>query len=310
MDNERPAVYDEDGKHIYRASAFGGCTKMLAAIRLGYETTPPPQKMVDGPYARGHAQEEVALKKLREEGWEIKDRQKEFDLVVTARNIIRCHVDAISAEPVVEIKSQNKEEYDKWRKDDPWAGEIWRKYSWQVSVLILATKRRCMVVRINDELELDTLVVKEPPHSMKEIRAKIFAIERIVSSQTLPDACDFPMFPCPVFRLHSDDKPEPIDLDDEGIDEHAKIYDHARKEESKWKEIKEAARRALRIGIKDDRVRTKSGIVVNFFPTKRRQLSEKLLEEHGLKAEDVTTEEIGERIDVKVPPKEDRGEED
>jgi hypothetical protein len=301
--DDRPAAYEEEGKVVYRASSFGGCLTMLAGLRLGYEPSPPPEKMVQGAFARGHELEVVALKKLKVDGWEVKSQQKQFDLVLTSRAVVRCHVDALSAGPLIEVKSQSQEEYEKWRRDDPWGEGLWPKYAWQVSALMLATGRHCALVRITPELDFDQFIVQEPPHSLTELRQRHFAVEKIVHSGALP-MCTTISYPCPLWRTHPSEEEPVLELKDQGIDENAKIYDHASREVKKWDEIKLAARRALRIGIVEDRIRTQSGIIVTFSQAKLRKLSEKLIRERGIDPEEVKEETISERITVTVPGEE------
>lgn len=291
MSDDRPPVYEEDGRVIYRASAIGGCTKMLAAIRMGYSMSDTPERMREV-FEAGNEAESRTIIELKNKGWEIGHQQEQVELQLTPRLVVRAHLDARAIDTPIEIKSTVGEISD----------ALWERYLWQFSVIMCATGKDLILVTWDrDERRITkTEIFKDLPLSRAQILQKVLEVERVAGLGVLPEVCDHPMYPCPVFRLHEDQLPLPLQIDDEEVDRYAREYDHARKEETRWKGIKDAARRALRLGIVEDNIRTRSGIRVKFIQAKSRRVSEKLMKDRGWDPEEVKEETIQERIDVRV----------
>ena len=62
-------MYEEDGKWVFRASAFGGCERNLVRQAIGHDPAPAPEFML-GKYDESAALEGPILRALEEQyGW-------------------------------------------------------------------------------------------------------------------------------------------------------------------------------------------------------------------------------------------------
>src|SRR5918992_1081323 len=92
MSDDRPSVYVEGDRVVYRASAVGGCLRALVACRLGY--TPLP--FDEGSELRmneGVLHEPAILAALEKDGWIVAGQQREVELTVGGTIVIRGHID-------------------------------------------------------------------------------------------------------------------------------------------------------------------------------------------------------------------------
>ena len=89
---DEPAVYLEDGRWVYRASAVGGCVRALYLARTGIRAQSPPP-FVQRIYDAGNRGEERVLTMLAQQGWTVGDCQKRVELNVGNAAMIRGHVD-------------------------------------------------------------------------------------------------------------------------------------------------------------------------------------------------------------------------
>lgn len=306
MGDDRPDVYEESGRIVYRANSFGGCTKNLAGLRMGYEPAKTPASML-AIFEAGNRFETIAIKRMAETKLEVSEQQREYDLQLTNRIIVRCHIDGRVADRVVEIKSQSQDAWDSFLKNG-WDDGLWPKYRWQVSVEMYATGLKGLVVRINrddESADMDYQVIDEPFFTLAELRARALEIEKIVYRGVLPEECDRPSFPCPLYRLHTDTLDVSVEVDEEEVDKLAREYDRARGMVKRWEGIKDGARRGLRLGTSDDNIRTRSGIVVKFSQATVRRLSEKKLKDAGINVSEYQDETLQERITVTMPKVDD-----
>jgi hypothetical protein len=307
MGDDRANVYTDGDLTIYRASSFGGCTRQLAALRMGYEPAPTPASS-QAIFDAGSEAEDKAIVRLIKMGYRIGLRQKEYDLKLTNRIILRVHPDGetLVNSPhlgVLEIKSQNQDAWDDFDRKG-WESRLWPKYKWQVSAEMIASGKQGVVVRINrddEDCALDVMVIEKPFHSLADLRRRALTIEQIAYKGSLPDACDRPSFPCPVYRLHTDTLDLAVGINDENIDQLAVEYDKARGMVKRWEGIRDTARRALRLGIVDEKIKTRSGIVVSFSQSVSKRLSQKKLTDAGIDITGYMDETITERIDVRMP---------
>lgn len=305
-----------DGTIEYRASALGGCELALLAARLGYDAIP---LKADAPilktFAAGHRIEDEVIEALFPK---VKHRQFETRLKVTNRISVIGHVDGIYDGDILEIKSQNMEEFERFELNG-WEAGLFLKYKWQVSSYMLgfgqSNPRLKLVRALRDENgewtgKTATTIHPFPFYSEQDIRARILKIESAAQTGVLMATCT-PSFPCPYFYLHEELDREMVD--DEGIDILAKEYEAARRAEATAKGKKEYTRKALREVLSEDdpnllpKITTASGAKVTFYSAANaRQWDKKKLEEHlksiGKSVEDFQTPATkSERLRVTLP---------
>lgn len=294
----------------------------LLAARLEYEAIATPAKM-QAVYDRGHRAEEIVVEKLRQEyGWSIVSPQLEVALSVSGKVSVVGHVDGIrwdgsrtqlrheNTQPVVEIKSQTKVEWERFDTEG-WNGGLFPRYKWQLSCYMHAQKRPAVMVRAlwdnekQDVLELAFHDVFEPWYSVAEIRARVLRIEAAAQTGVLAAECT-PSFPCPYFYLHEDVDRELVD--DPVIEALAEDYERKRRDEVNAKGQKDAVRRALRAALDGDKVTTGNGTKVSFYmaanpPSLDKGRLNAKLEKDGDALENYMNRTKSERIRVTLPTK-------
>lgn len=258
MDGASVQVAD-DGTIVYRASALGGCTKQLVALRQGYEPAPTPPKM-QVTFDKGHESEELVHARMP-----LIARQSEAVLVVTSKINVVGHVDGVS-DTVDEVKSQSQDEWDKFERTGWGDGPLWARYEWQFSCYMLAFGLPLRLIRFNRATEeIKTQVYFEPWYSLAEVRSRVLKIESQAAGGVLPVACDPLSYPCPVYYLH-DDAAE-FEYGDEAVDVLARQYKNAKAVEKIAKDKAEVSKKALRA--QGQKLKTAIGTRVNFFEAGR-----------------------------------------
>lgn len=236
----RAAVYEEGSHVYYRASSFGSCMRMLALWRQGYEPIPARGDILKV-FAAGHEAERQVWTK----GWVGGRAQEPVTLIVTRRVWITGHVDAWWDHESYEVKSQSREEWKPIRESP-----LWPRYSWQISIYMLATESPLTVVRvlrdkdgnISDRTEER---FEQPPHDIVEVRRRVFDIEGLARRELTEAPCERVEYPCPFFYTHRDVGEAREELDDEGAASLARDYDEARVEQRAVEGRLKAARTAL-----------------------------------------------------------------
>lgn len=219
---ERPSVYDDGELVVYRASAFGYCTRMLAMFRQGYEIVPTPGKMLDV-YAAGHEAERQAWAK----GWIRGIAQHRVVLNVTNKIMITGHMDAWFVEGW-EVKSQSEAEWKPIRESP-----FWPQYQWQISCYMLATGKPLTVLRVlrdKDGNVSDRAEERfdEPPRTLSEVRMRVFEVERLARSDLVSVDCERVQYPCPFFYTHNKGSDDGVlSIDDDGMVRLAADYKRA-----------------------------------------------------------------------------------
>ena len=284
MSDAAIVVVNSDGTIEYRSSALGGCDMALLAARLGYEAVP---LKADAPimkvFEAGHRIED----QVRDAYFpNATDLQKEVRLQITSRIWVVGHIDFSDDGDIVEVKSQNLEEFEKFEVNG-WEAGLFPKYKWQVSSYMLGWKKpkpRLKLVRaLRDEKggwtgRTATDIVHFPFYNETHIRERVLNIEVAASTGVLMATCT-PSFPCPYFYLHEELDRELID--DEGIDILAKEYKQAQQDEATAKGKKEHTKKALREVMEDDKITTLSGAKVTFYSAANpRQLDRNKLDAH------------------------------
>lgn len=248
-----------DGLVIYRASALGGCTKQLIALRQGYEEAPVPAQM-QKVFDAGHDWEEVVHARMP-----LVARQTRIELAVSSKIAVVGHVDGVS-DTVDEVKSQNQDEWDKFERDGWDMNPLWAKYKWQASAYMIALERPLRLIRVLRDSDpanprISTQVYFEPWYSLAEIRARVLTIESQAAVGVLPVACDPSVqYPCPVYYLHEYAE---FEYGDETVDVLARQYNNAKTVEKIAKQKADESKRALRV--KGVKMRTSTGTKVTFF---------------------------------------------
>lgn len=306
MSDAAIVVIAADGTITYRASALGGCDMALLAARLEYEPVRGTPEGIAKVFAAGHRIEDEVLATLPH----VKFRQAEVKVDVTSRLKIVGHIDGIDIRSgeLVEIKSQNREEWDRFGRDG-WDSGLFPKYKWQVSAYMWALNKRLTLIRaLRDENgewtgDLATSRVEAPFKSLADLRNRVLRIEAAAATGVLSAECT-PSFPCPYFYLHEEIDRELIT--DETVDMLAREYEDARRREATAKGQKEHARRALRLGVENDKITTHSGVKVTFYtarnpPALDRPALVSELEKHGKKLDDFMTQTSSERVRVTLP---------
>lgn len=228
----------------YRASALGGCKRMLALARQGFDPVPPPPEM-QKIYEAGHEAERQAWAKGILKGL----AQQYVELIISDNIRVSGHLDSWSpvyaatihpgrggsrrlAAPVgaeggrasertqrvgaVELKSVTTDGMDVPLTDLP----LWPRYSFQVSCYMLATGAELDLVRvlrdgagnISDQ-KVDHFT--EPPVSLAAIRQRVLEVELLARKDLADVDCDRLEYPCPFFYTHRQrDSREQISDDD------------------------------------------------------------------------------------------------
>ena len=212
MGDDRPIVYPEDDKWIYRASASGSCVRYLVASALGYEDQ-RGKKMDDllGRSAEEGNLHEIAVKEiLKDEGITIEDDQKEINVQVIPKVFLRGHiegilVDAIGGKELHEIKSMSTPQFTKWTNHE---FEAFDRYAYQISTYMQAYPEldcRYIVKRREDGYRVEKLIsAGAPPIPFSVIRKKIVIAEKYRRKGELPP-CDIAnQWGCPVWYLHDE----------------------------------------------------------------------------------------------------------
>lgn len=246
-------VWDVNGVAYYRASYLGSCMRALAAARMGYTPTPPPEKLAKT-FEAGHRAEDDCVEHLRSLGWNIYSQQRPCRMLMeTSRGGVAIvgHIDGIGESPgaeepvILEIKSQGASTWAASRDN-----ELWDRYRWQASVYMHALRMPLTWVRWHRDntagqsprIEFETL--REPPYTMEQIRERLDAVEEAASRAQLPTECSR-QFGCAFYYLHEEPGDEVPPARIFGLSDLAAAYWRAQQEEAAARRAKEVARQKL-----------------------------------------------------------------
>jgi hypothetical protein len=228
---------------VYRASSLGYSLCPLVASHLGYIPVDPPE-FIQNAYDEGHRIEPLAIKKLRERGWEIADSQSEVGFTVVEGVGVLGHLDGIGGPldapmGVVEIKCMADAAWKAFDRHGWDAPGLVQKYKWQQSAYLLGSglNRHYMVAWNKSTEELRIALTDQPFYSLLDIAQKLQLAEDFIEQGLVPDGCTD--YPCPYFYLHeSKDAKEVVEADSEletilaawhEADKRAKIYEGEKK---------------------------------------------------------------------------------
>lgn len=288
--DDRPAVYVEGGKRIYRASQLGECARALVAAGLGMEPAEPHEFMQRA--AEFGAEHEAGILDYlhREYGFEILERQTQVELAVGSRYILRGHVDAIAINPwtkerqIIEIKTAAES-----RAADLLAAlgknvyphafvEKEPRYAFQLAVYMLKLKLTATYViwptfKQDGRLVLakspELVQVEQPPLSWSAILRRIEKVERWITKGEFPPCDRSDGFFCS-FRYLCERRPaEQVVADRMGeIDAWASAYRAAQQQRDQAEALMRQAReKLLELAGNDSRLETaRFRVAVSRFP--------------------------------------------
>lgn len=241
----------ENGEVVYRASALGGCTKMLVAERMGYDLIEPRGERALAVVATmnsGHTAEDRIVEMMAKDELHVTDRDGLVILPLTGKIQVVGHVDGFVPGAFVEIKSLGQKEWDAFWKVE--GGDFthgrWPQNLWQMSAYGAATGQPCQLVVFNRDTEEMKYVLPPPFYDKAAILKRVLEVERAARLYSLPELCDTPSFPCPVFYLHTSDRMEfDDDEQDRIVQELAEAYQHAKGEKDKAEQTFKGTQKAL-----------------------------------------------------------------
>lgn len=262
MSDDRPAVYLEGNRTVFRASALGGCLRALVAARLGYDPLPFDEAS-ELRMAEGNLHEAAILEQLVRDGWTMVDEQEETELVVGDRLVIRGHIDAVGIRPsgtrVVEVKAMGDGPCKEFLTN---GFDTNRRHATQLSVYMAALDLPGLfVVKNRNSGQMHLFEVDEPPIPIAQIKARVARIEAIARTGDFPDCDTTSLWGCPFRYLH-DQKELPLTgtgaIDDTEVDALAGAYDRARTLATQADTMKKLARDRLADVVRD-RKKVKTG---------------------------------------------------
>lgn len=247
MSDNRPSVYVEADRTVFRASALGGCLRALVAARLGYEPL-PFDEAAELRMGEGNLHEPAIVEWLGTQGWTVIDQQREVELTVADTLVIRGHIDGnarlTGPTRLLEIKAMGRDPYRRWVVDRFASNQ---RYAWQVSAYMHALDLPGLfVVKNRDSGEVDVLEIDKPPIPLAKIKARVAQVEAIARRGDFPD-CDVDYtWNCPYRFLHDQKElPGVSKVDDVEVDALAAAYDRARALSTQADTMKKLARDRL-----------------------------------------------------------------
>lgn len=182
MSDNRPPVYEEGDRIVYRASAFGLPVRSLVAARLGHEPYAPPDAV------RQAGQEGTRLESSIKDslGVPVHDDQRQVEFHHGAA-IVRGHIDGrLSVRQLLEVKTVTQAGLEAWVARRWGARPGW---AWQVSCYCEALELDSvlMAVQARDTGEVDRWE-DAPPYQAHHIRERIDTVEHFVELGQLPPA--------------------------------------------------------------------------------------------------------------------------
>lgn len=264
MSDDRPSAYEEGDRVVYRASAVGGCIRALVAARLGYSPMPWDDAS-ELRMAEGNLHEPAILDHLRRQGWTIIDEQREVELVVGDRLVIRGHLDGIGDQGpaatarVIEAKAMGDDPFKEWLAN---GFSTNRRYATQLSIYMAGTGLPGLfVVKNRNSGVVDITEVDEPPIPITQVKARVARVEAIARTGDFPECDTTYLWNCPFRYLHDQRELPGLaggQVDDAEVDALAGAYDRARTLATQADAMKKLARDRLADVVRD-RKKVKTG---------------------------------------------------
>lgn len=271
--DNRPAVYEENGLLVVRASALGSCLWELIATAQGLEPQPWPQNILRA-FDEGHDREQPTLDRLESEGWRLDKSwaQREVDVRVGGNRVVRVHPDSAGFPPSqpttqygIEVKWLHNSSWSAWRRHGKAAANTQQK--WQFSCEMAATRLPLVVVVGNKgetpdengvrppcphEGELHFEFYDEPPFSLGDIIKRVKELHDAATSGHIVASerpCDTPsQYPCRFIHLRPEPEHQGVavpEADAEEFERWASAYERHARLEKEHKSGREEARDQL-----------------------------------------------------------------
>ena len=220
VSDDRPNVYTEDGKTIWRASALGNCQTSLAWAYLGTEAEPAPE-FLHAAFEEGAAMEDTLidklidkhnLKPLDDPPFEVDDSGQYVLELAWGSHVVRCHPDGVFDSAygpvVVEVKFVGDALWNKLNKDI----KLVPNYAWQASVEMAASDMKLVygIGRKDPEtrklVEFTDKLYYDAPYSKGQIKKRVAEVVTMTKEEDMPH-CEYPMFPCAYWPFHTETDP-------------------------------------------------------------------------------------------------------
>lgn len=284
MSDNRPMVYRENNRWVFRASSVGRSIRCLVAAMKSYEPLPAPDYLIKAAEA-GDRAEHTVKRMLAERGYRLVGTQSEVELPVGKDIIIRGHLDGESimgndlvSDHMLEVKSMSENVIRKWSR---YGWERFTTYAWQLSVYMHATGKPALYAvynRDDDGLSLQTVDV--PPVGLADIRKHVLLAKIAYDRGDLPECNVTPEYTCPYEYLCDRSEPLFVELEEgsaEVIDHVAGEYRHVGELIKELESRRKTLREELVIAL-DGRDRVESSrFRVTIVRNTRRSLDEKKL---------------------------------
>ena len=248
---------------VYRASSLGYSLEALVAPHLGYAPVSPPE-FIQNAFDEGNRIEPLAIQKLWDLGWTIRERQAEINTIgdyqieveleiIPGQAKVVGHLDGTIEGnflgetvhmSVLEIKCMAAKSWEQFHKHGWDAPGLVQKYKWQASAYMLATGLPHILVAWNkDTEELAYAITSEPFYTISDIANKLQAAENAINDGVLPEGCTD--FPCPYFYLHADKESVPVAKADEVLEITLASWLDADRAEKAAKKLKDEYKRLI-----------------------------------------------------------------
>lgn len=287
----------------------------MTAVRLGYDTIPPPDSMQDR-FNDGHLHEPDILRRMEETyGLSPVHQQLEVTLPIRPGLAVRGHIDCLVNHPtygwcVADAKALAESGWTTWKSTH---FDTFPYYAWQMSVyayalaeefgepkgrplpILMAVKNKNASKMVIDEGDY----FLEPPRTLTEIKARVELMHGFTS---LPP-CDRKQWPCSTNYL-CDEVAHVGVTDSPAIDQAAKEYVRAVNAEKAAKGDKSQAReRIVSLLRTAGETSVNTGAVIVKLSTKTRKSVDKAkfaAAHPGIALEDFEVETEYEQLDVKA----------
>ena len=220
--DNRPPVYEEDGRWVYRASAVGGmCDRALWLARTGVERSPTPEGLQTA-YLESANNEELAIAMFTDEyGVTVDQQQREYEIDVCDGVVVRGHVDGVGYDTVlgrtgvVEVKCIRVDDWDERSTTmyPSWEPQIqlgMKGLNLPFTWVVYGRKVDGVVDRLSYS------VVERRPRVVAEIMRRIRRIEQMVDDSA-PPVCDKERWGCPYWTLHEGTGDEEQEIEDRAL---------------------------------------------------------------------------------------------
>ena len=231
MGDNRPSVYVEEDKVVYRASSVGGCVRALvASINYDEVRKQEHQDLLDRSAREGDLHEGAIRDHFVSEGWRIITEQELVEIQVIPGVVIRGRTDGVLGRPddpayavwtdevLFEAKSMSTKQFAKWS-----SGKFrdFTRYAYQITAYMMANPGRDVLYAVKRRedgiLEVLRIPHDQPPVPFSDIKKKVLAAEKARRKDDLP-SCDVNTWGCPFFYLPEEDDGDSI-LDDNLTDD-------------------------------------------------------------------------------------------